>query len=73
MAVTQRETRLREARRKAGMAQVELASKAGVSVGKVNQYERGWFLPTLPTAKKLAEALSCEVEDLFDPEALRPF
>ncbi len=68
-----KDTQLRKARLAAGMLQVELASTAGISPSRLNTIERGWGLPTLPTAKKLAKALNCKVGDLFDISNLRPY
>ena len=72
MGINGRETKLRKMRKAAGLKQVELAALSGVSVGRVCYYEVGYFLPTLPTARKLAKALGCRVSDLFDAQKLKP-
>jgi transcriptional regulator with XRE-family HTH domain len=67
------ETPLRRVRLAAGIHQCALAKRAGVSVSRLSTYERGWQMPSLPTAKRLAGALDCAVGDLFDVEELRPY
>ncbi len=66
--------RVREARKAAGLTQVELAKRAGTTQPYLSILERGVVRPRLETAIKVARALS---EDLVvaDPKwrgALRP-
>jgi predicted nucleotidyltransferase/DNA-binding XRE family transcriptional regulator len=52
---------LREARRRAGLSQVELAGRAGVTQSVVSAYESGARQPSLPTLKRLVEATGFEL------------
>jgi uncharacterized protein len=47
---------VRLARRKAGLTQVELAMRAGVTQSVISAYESGRRQPTLPTLESLVEA-----------------
>jgi uncharacterized protein len=47
---------LRRARRRAGLTQVELAAKAGVTQSVISAYESGRRQPSLPTLEALVEA-----------------
>jgi uncharacterized protein len=47
---------VRRARRKAGLTQVELAMRAGVTQSVISAYESGRRQPTLPTLESLVEA-----------------
>lgn len=53
---------LREARRRAGMTQAELAQRAGVSQPVVAAYERGRREPTLPMLQKLLAAAGFDAD-----------
>lgn len=57
--------RLREARTAAGLTQLELAEKIGVSRKTINTVENGVFIPSTLLALKLARALNTKVEALF--------
>lgn len=46
-----------EERDKAGMTQVELAHKTGISQANISRIERGQTLPNLNTLKKIADAV----------------
>lgn len=48
-------TLLREARRRAGLSQAELAELAGTSQSAVNRYERGVVEPSIPTLRRLLQ------------------
>lgn len=61
--------RLRQLRQERGLSQQELAERAGVTRQTVSGIESGRYLPTVPVALRLARALGCRVEDLFDLEA----
>lgn len=47
---------LRNARRRGGITQAELARRAGVQQSVISDYERGKREPSLPTLKRLVEA-----------------
>ena len=56
---------LREARTEAGLTQLELAERIGVSRKTINTVENGVFVPSTTLALKLARALKTSVEELF--------
>lgn len=58
---------LREARKKAGLSQIELARLAGVAQSVVSAYEAGRRQPSFPTLARLIEATGHDVD-----VALRP-
>jgi putative transcriptional regulator len=57
--------RLKEMRTAAGLTQAELAERVAVSRKTVNTVENGVFVPSTTLALKLARALGCRVEDIF--------
>ena len=57
--------RLRALRAEAGLTQAELAALIGVSRKTINTVENGIFVPSTLLALKLAAALHCRVEDIF--------
>jgi len=58
--------RLRERRKEAGgLTQQELADRAGVSRQSIISIEQGRYRPSVELALRLARALACRVEDLF--------
>ena len=61
---------LRDARRRAGLTQVELASRAGVAQSVISAYESGRRQPALPTLAALVDAtgfeLTVRVQDPLD-------
>jgi putative transcriptional regulator len=57
--------RLKEMRAEHGLTQAELAARVSVSRKTVNTVENGVFVPSTTLALKLAAALGCKVEDLF--------
>lgn len=57
--------RLKELRNKAGLTQLELAEAVSVSRKTINTVENGVFVPSTTLALRLAAALSCKVEDIF--------
>ena len=63
-------TKLKRKRVSLGMLQMELSYLANVSVSHLSRYERGWTKPSMPTKQKIADALKCEVSDIFDEEEL---
>lgn len=56
---------LREAREAAGLTQGQLAEAIGVSRKTINTVENGIFVPSTVIALRLARALDCTVEALF--------
>ncbi|BFU96468.1 MAG: putative Transcriptional regulator ModE [Nitrospira sp.] len=56
---------LKNLRAARGLSQGELASKAGITRQAVSSIESNLYLPTTAVALRLAEVLSCRVEDLF--------
>jgi putative molybdopterin biosynthesis protein len=61
-------SRLREWRERRGLTQQELARRAGVSRQTVGGIEAGRYGPGVEVGLRLARALACRVEDLFDLE-----
>ena len=57
--------KLKEARKKAGVNQVELAKKIGKHDEAISAYERGTRVPSVYTLKAIAEVLKCELKDLI--------
>jgi putative transcriptional regulator len=56
---------LRAAREKAGLTQGELGQASGIDDMSISRYERGKNAPSLESAKVLARALNCTVDDLI--------
>ena len=56
---------LEERRRAAGLTQLELAEKVGVSRKSINSIENGIYIPTTVLALKIAKVLNCTIHDLF--------
>ena len=56
---------LRAWRQRAGLKQVELAAKSGVSLATLNKAECWGFGVSPSTAKRLANVLNCEVGEIF--------
>lgn len=65
MPETELMSHLKEARTEAGLTQLELAEKIGVSRKTINTVENGVFVPSTVLALKLARALGTTVEKLF--------
>lgn len=59
---------LREARTNAGLSQVELARRAGVTQSVVSAYESGRRQPSLPTLTRLIEATGSTLEMTVRPQ-----
>lgn len=68
MAPDPHTTRLKDARRRRGWSQEQLAERAAVSRAEVSAIEVGRVVPSVTVALHLAAALGCSVEDLFRPE-----
>ena len=56
---------LEELRKRAGLTQEELSSKAEVSRKSINAIENGVYVPSTVLSLKISKALSCKVEDIF--------
>lgn len=60
---------LKDERARLGLTQAELAERVAVSRKTVNTVENGVFVPSTTLALKLARALGCRVEDIFQLDA----
>lgn len=58
--------RLKNARIKAGITQLELSFRSGVSQGMITYIEQGARNPALKTVLKLCDALNIRFSDLLD-------
>lgn len=61
-------SRIREWRAKNDMYQRDLAAATGIAQSKLSAYERRKRMPSVLTALRLAAALGCQVEDIFELE-----
>ncbi|EEX0844280.1 helix-turn-helix transcriptional regulator [Escherichia coli] len=65
-------TRLKEARRRAGLTQEKLGILAGLDEAsastRINQYEKGKYSPNFETVSNLAKVLNVPVSFLYTPE-----
>lgn len=59
------DSKLREWRKYRRMTQIELAETATLSQSAIASIESGKRIPHMDTAKKLAHALKCDIDDLF--------
>ena len=57
--------KLKNAREKIGLTQLEVAEKAKISTSAYQNYEAGRRLPNVQTAKLIARILNSKVEDIF--------
>ncbi len=57
--------KLKKAREKTGLTQVQVAEKAGISLRAYQYIELDGRLPNVHTAKLIANALNSTVEELF--------
>jgi DNA-binding XRE family transcriptional regulator len=62
-------TKLKTRRILADLTQEDLAKKVGVTRQTVLAIEKGNYAPSVLLAIRLARALGCTVEDLFDEDA----
>jgi putative transcriptional regulator len=62
-------TKLKTRRILADLTQEDLAKKVGVTRQTVLAIEKGNYAPSVLLALRLAKALDCAVEDLFDEDA----
>lgn len=63
---------IKNARKKAGLTQQELADKMGVSYVNVSQWETGRRIPKFETRKKIADLLGVPLSSLFLVSELDP-
>ena len=63
--------RIAQLRKQNGWSQTELAGKIGASREAIGKYERNEALPSVETAKKIADAFGVTVDYLVD-ETARP-
>ena len=59
--------RIKDARKKAGMTQQELADSSGISFSVISQYENGRRNPKIETLSKIAKAIGIPVYELWSP------
>ena len=60
--------RIQELREAAGITQVQLALRMGISQGTVSQWENEIVLPKSRDLPQLARVLQCEIGELYVPE-----
>lgn len=63
---------LKKIRESAGISQVELAGKLGVSQQAVAKWESGISFPRGDLIPKIADALGCNIDQLFGREEVKP-
>lgn len=54
-----------------GLSKGELAEKAGITNAMLSRYIRGNSIPSALTARRIAMALRCTVDELFDDVSIR--
>ena len=59
------DSEVREWRKYRGFSQTSLAKATGLSQGAIALIEKGNRRPTVDTARKIANVLSCDIDDLF--------
>lgn len=57
--------KLQEARKREGLTQIELAEKVGIDHSAIARFEKGIRIPSLMTAKCLADVLNMSLDDLL--------
>ena len=57
---------LKAMRSKAHMSQQRLYEVSGVNICMISEYENGKSTPTVYTLWRLAEALNCKVDDIYE-------
>lgn len=60
--------KLKEARIKTGKTQEEISKEVGIAVSTYNMYEKETRRTPIKTAKKIAQVLNVDVEDIFLPQ-----
>lgn len=58
--------KIRERRMEKYMSQKDVAVKSGVDESQLSQYEKGRRTPTLENAIKIAKAIGCHVDELYE-------
>lgn len=66
------DTQLRRRRVAAGVSQHELAIRSGLTRQAISAIEAGHYVPNTAVALRLARALACTVEDIFQVPETRP-
>lgn len=62
-------TKLKNARKKTGLTQAEVAKQAGITTRGYQRYEAGKRVPNAVTAILIAKALNSTVEELFQSKS----
>lgn len=57
--------RIRAIRVLRGLSQQQLAHRLGISATRLSEWERGHRLPNVFWCLRLADALACQIQDLF--------
>lgn len=57
---------IRAIRKRRGLSQEDLSAKSGVNRISISKYERGASYPNMANAMKIANALGCKIDQLFD-------
>ena len=57
---------LRAIREKSGKTQAQIAKEVGIAVNAYQRYEYNQCAPSVHMAIRIAKALNCTVEDIFD-------
>ena len=60
-----------DARIRAGMTQIELAEKSGISQADISRLEKGTRNPSIALLKRLAEAMDSSLKIEFIPKGLQ--
>ena len=64
---------LKDIRLSKKLTQEELAKRSGIKQNGISRYESGTRTPSMKTAKALAKALGCSIDELIsDPEEKQP-
>ena len=63
--------RMRAARERLGLSQVELGQRLGMVRQQINNYEQGRFEPSWDTARRIADALDVSLDYLADRQGDR--
>lgn len=63
------QNRLKEARKRMGLSQLEVAKKVGISNAALSNYEIGYREPDLETLKRLAIFYGISIDDLAEMKA----
>ena len=60
-----------EARKNAGLRQVDVAERMGIGQPSVSEFERGETSPKLETLQKYSEAIGCTLNIYISPDSER--